>query len=220
MTYTTDSFAKSPRELIDPNALSKDGTVALSGSAVSDDAKLFAYGLATAGSDWEQWKVRDVATGKDQADDLDWIKFSGASWMKDGSGFFYSRYDEPKDENKLRAQVYNQKLFFHKLGTPQAQDKLVYERPDHKDWLFSGEVTEDGHYLIIDVSQGTDPKNRIFYQGPDEAGCQSGGALAQRRRGLQFYWERGRDVLVPDRPERAPRPNHRNRNDPAAPGQA
>ena len=164
VTYTTDSFAKSPRELIDPNALSKDGTVALSGSAVSDDAKLFAYGLATAGSDWEQWKVRDVATGKDQADDLDWIKFSGASWMKDGSGFFYSRYDEPKDENKLRAQVYNQKLFFHKLGTPQAQDKLVYERPDHKDWLFSGEVTEDGRYLIIDVSHGTDPKNRIFYQ--------------------------------------------------------
>ena len=162
--YTTDSFARSPRELIDPNALSKDGTVALSGSAVSDDAKLFAYGLATAGSDWQQWKVRDVATGKDRPDALDWIKFSGASWMKDGSGFFYSRYDEPKDENKLRAQVYNQKLFFHKLGTPQAQDKLVYERPDHKDWLFSGEVTEDGHYLVIDVSQGTDPKNRIFYQ--------------------------------------------------------
>jgi prolyl oligopeptidase len=162
--YTTDSFAKLPRELIDPNALSKDGTVALGGSAVSDDAKLFAYGLATAGSDWQQWKVCDVATGKGRPDTLDWIKFSGASWMKDGSGFFYSRYDEPKDENKLRALVHNQKLFFHKIGTPQAQDKLVYERPDHKDWLFSGEVTEDGHYLVIDVSQGTDEKNRIFYQ--------------------------------------------------------
>ena len=164
VTYTTDSFEKPPRELIDPNALSKDGTVALSDSAVSDDAKLFAYGLETAGSDWQRWKVRDVATGKDQADDLDWIKFSGASWMKDGSGFFYSRYDEPKGENKLRAQVYNQKLFFHKLGTPQSEDKLVYERPDHKDWLFGGEVTDDGHYLIIEVSHGTDPKNRIFYK--------------------------------------------------------
>ena len=164
VVYTTDGFAKPPRELIDPNALSKDGTVALSGSAVSDDAKLFAYGLETAGSDWQRWKVRDVATGKDQADDLDWIKFSGASWMKDGSGFFYSRYDEPKGENKLRAQVYNQKLFFHKLGTPQPQDKLVYERPDHKEWLFGGEVTDDGHYLIIEVSHGTDPKNRIFYK--------------------------------------------------------
>lgn len=164
VVFTTESFGKPPRELIDPNTLSKDGTVALSGSAVSDDAKLFAYGLATAGSDWQKWKVRDVATGKDQSDDLDWIKFSSASWLKDGSGFFYSRYDEPKGENKLRAQAYSQKLFFHKLGTPQAEDKLVYERPDQKEWLFGGYVTEDGHYLIIEVNHGTDPKNRIFYK--------------------------------------------------------
>ena len=162
--FTTESFAKNARPLFDPNLLSKDGTVALSGSAVSDDSKLYAYGLETAGSDWQAWKVRNVETGKDLPDQLDWIKFSGASWKKDGSGFFYSRYDEPKGENKLRAQVYNQKLFFHQLGTPQAQDKLVYERPDQKEWLFAGEVTEDGHYLIIEVSKGTDPKNRIFYQ--------------------------------------------------------
>ena len=162
--YTTDNFAKSPRELIDPNSLSKDGTVALGGSAVSDDAKLLAYGLATAGSDWQQWKVCDVATGKDRPDALDWIKFSGASWMKDGSGFFYSRYDEPKDENKLRAQVYNQKLFFHKLGTAQAQDKLIYERPDHKDWLFSGEVTDDGHYLGHRRESGNRSEKSYFLQ--------------------------------------------------------
>ena len=114
--YTTDSFAKSPRELIDPNALSKDGTVALSGSAVSNDAKLFAYGLATAGSDWQQWKVCDVATGQDRPDALDWIKFSGASWMKDGSGFFYSRYDQPKNENILRAQVTIRSFSFTSSG--------------------------------------------------------------------------------------------------------
>ena len=164
VVYTTDDFAKTPHELLDPNLLSKDGTVALSGSAVSDNAKLFAYGLETAGSDWQRWKVRDVATGKDQGDNLDWIKFSDASWMKDASGFFYSRYDEPKGENKLRAQVYNQKLFFHELGTPQAEDQLVYERPDHKDWLLSGQVTEDGRYLIIEARHGTDPKNRVFYK--------------------------------------------------------
>ncbi|HEY5037383.1 MAG TPA: prolyl oligopeptidase family serine peptidase [Chthoniobacterales bacterium] len=162
--YTTDSFAQPPRELLDPNRLSKDGTVAMEGSAVSDNAKLFAYGLATAGSDWQEWKVRDAATGKDTTDDLNWVKFSGASWKKDGSGFFYSRYDQPKGENKLRVQVFNQKLYFHKLGTPQSQDKLVYERPDHKDWLFGGEVTNDGHYLIITVNQGTDPHNRVFYK--------------------------------------------------------
>ncbi|MEO7165411.1 MAG: prolyl oligopeptidase family serine peptidase [Spartobacteria bacterium] len=164
VVYTTEDFAQPPRALLDPNTLTADGTMALSGSAVSEDGKLFAYGLETAGSDWQKWKVRDVATGKDQPDKLDWIKFSSASWKKDGSGFFYSRYAEPKGENKLRAQVYNQKLYFHKLGAAQAEDKLVYERPDHKDWLFGGEVTEDGKFFIIEVSKGTDPKNRIFYQ--------------------------------------------------------
>src|SRR5438477_273631 len=123
-----------------------------------------AYGLATAGSDWQQWKVREVETGKDRPDLLDWIKFSNTSWKKDGSGFFYSRYDKPDEKNKLRSQVYNHKLFFHQLGTPQSQDKLIYERPDQKEWLFNAEVTDDGRYLIITVQRGTDPKTRIFYK--------------------------------------------------------
>src|SRR6202043_2187458 len=109
-------------------------------------------------------KVRDVATGKDRPDVLDWVKFSNASWKKDGSGFFYSRYDKPDEKNKLRSQVYGHKLFFHQLGTPQSQDKLIYERPDQKEWLFNAEVTEDGRYLVITVQRGTDPKNRIFYK--------------------------------------------------------
>src|SRR5438094_1775254 len=160
--YTTTNFSGTPRELIDPNLLAKDGTIALGGLDVTDDARLMAYGLATAGSDWQQWKVRNVETGKDRPDLLDWVKFSNASWKKDGSGFFYSRYDKP--ENKLRAQVYNHKLFFHQLGTSQSQDKLIYERPDQKEWLFNAEVTDDGRYLIITVQRGTDPKNRIFYK--------------------------------------------------------
>jgi prolyl oligopeptidase len=162
--YSTANLSEKPKELFDPNTLAKDGTVALSGLAVSDDAKLLAYGLATAGSDWQQWKVRDVETGKDRDDKIDWIKFSGATWMKDGSGFFYSRYDKPDEQNQLRSQVYGHKIFFHKLGTPQSDDKLVYERPDQKEWLFNEEVTEDGHYLVITVQRGTDPKNRIFYK--------------------------------------------------------
>ncbi|HEY1770488.1 MAG TPA: prolyl oligopeptidase family serine peptidase [Chthoniobacterales bacterium] len=164
VVYTTEDLSKPAKELLDPNKLSKDGTIALGGSAVSDDAKFFAYGLATAGSDWQEWKVRDVATDKDTSDDLKWVKFSGAAWKKDSSGFFYSRYDEPKGENKLRAQVFNQKVYFHTLGAPQSQDQLVYERSDHKDWLFGERVTEDGRYLIIEVNQGTSPKNRVFYQ--------------------------------------------------------
>jgi prolyl oligopeptidase len=162
--YTTTNFSESSRELLDPNTLAKDGTIALGGLTASDDAKLIAYGLAASGSDWQQWKVRDVETGKDREDVLNWIKFSGASWKKDGSGFFYGRYDKPDEKNKLRTQVYNQKIFFHQLGTPQAQDKLIYDRPDQKEWLFGAEVTEDGHYLIISVQRGTDPKNRVFYK--------------------------------------------------------
>src|SRR2546428_2882423 len=162
--YTTTNFFEKPRELLDPNVLAKDGTIALGGVDVTDDAKLMAYGLATAGSDWQQWKVRDVETGNDRQDVLDWIKFSNTSWKRDGRGFFYSRYDQPDEKDKLRSQVYNHKLFFHQLGTPQSQDKLIYERPDQKEWLFNAEVTDDGRYLIITVQRGTDPKNRIFYK--------------------------------------------------------
>src|SRR5213596_1402834 len=162
--YTTTNFSETPRELLDPNLLAKDGTIALGGLDVTEDARLMAYGLATAGSDWQQWKVRDVGSGRDRQDLLDWVKFSNASWKKDGSGFFYSRYDKPDEKNKLRSQVYNHKLSFHQLGTPQSQDKLIYERPDQKEWLFNAEVTDDGRYLIITVQRGTDPKNRIFYK--------------------------------------------------------
>jgi Serine proteases of the peptidase family S9A len=160
--YVAGNLSEKPSELLDPNALAKDGTIALGGMAVSDDAKRLAYGLAASGSDWQTWKVRNVNTGKDEGDELKWVKFSSASWAKDGSGFFYSRYDQPDEKNQLRSQVYNQKLFFHKLGTPQSADKLIYERPDEKEWLFDGEVTNDGHYLIITISKGTDPKKRVF----------------------------------------------------------
>ncbi|HEX4638485.1 MAG TPA: prolyl oligopeptidase family serine peptidase [Chthoniobacterales bacterium] len=162
--FTTKNFAGAATMLLDPNLLAKDGTIALGGMNVTDDAKLMAYGLATSGSDWQQWKVREVETGKDRQDVIDWVKFSDTSWRKDGSGFFYSRYDKPDEKNKLRSEVYNHKLFFHQLGTPQAQDKLIYERPDQKEWLFNAEVTEDGRYLIINVQRGTDPKNRVFYK--------------------------------------------------------
>src|SRR2546421_5065090 len=111
--YVASNLKEKPRELLDPNTLAKDGTIALGGLAISDDAKLMAYGLAASGSDWQTWKVREVDTGKDRGDELKWVKFSSASWTKDGSGFFYSRYDQPEERNQLRSQVYNQKLFFH-----------------------------------------------------------------------------------------------------------
>jgi len=152
------------RVLLDPNTLSSDGTVALTGYAVSDDGQLLAYGLATAGSDWNEWRVRNVETGEDLPDRLQWVKFSGASWTKDGRGFFYSRYDEPKEGNLLQSTNYYQKLYYHRVGTPQSADELVYERRDHKEWGFGGYVTDDGRYLGIVVTMGTSPKNLFFYK--------------------------------------------------------
>jgi prolyl oligopeptidase len=152
------------RVLLDPNTLSADGTVALTNYAVSDDGKLLAYGLATAGSDWNEWRVRNVETGEDLPDRLQWVKFSGASWTKDGRGFFYSRYDEPKEGNLLQSTNYYQKLYYHRVGTPQSADELVYERRDHKEWGFGGYVTDDGRYLGIVVTMGTSPKNLFFYK--------------------------------------------------------
>lgn len=168
--YTLKTLDGEAQVLLDPNNLSADGTVALSGYAVSDDGRHLAYGLSASGSDWTEWKVREVETGRDLADHLKWVKFSGASWTNDGQGFFYSRYDEPDEKTKLEDLNYFQKLYYHRLGTPQAEDVLVYERTDHKEWGFDGRVTEDGCYLIISVWQGTHPWNRVFYkdlQTPD-----------------------------------------------------
>ncbi len=162
--YTADALEAAPRVLIDPNSLSSDGTVALSGLSVSEDGRRIAYGTAAAGSDWVEWRVRDVATGQDRPDVLKWIKFSGADWTKDGEGFYYGRFPEPEPGASLKAPNYYQKLYYHRLGTPQADDALVYERPDHKEWQFGSEVSEDGRYLIISVSKGTDHKNRVLYR--------------------------------------------------------
>jgi len=162
--YVAESLNAEPRVLLDPNTLSSDGTVALVGHAVSEDGKLLAYGTAASGSDWMEWHVREVDTGKELSDVLKWVKFSGASWTKDGKGFFYSRYDEPKQGTMLRDTNYFQKLYYHRVGTAQSEDKLVYERPDNKELGFSGNVTDDGHYLIISVWQGTSPKNRLYYK--------------------------------------------------------
>ena len=161
--YSVTSLDGQPQLLLDPNTLSTDGTVALSGMQISNGGKLLAYSLSASGSDWQEWKVRDVETGQDLSDDLKWVKFSGVSWTRDNSGFFYSRYDEPKGDS-LKGTNYFQKVYFHKLGTAQSSDTLVYERPDQKDWLFGATVTEDGDYLIITVFQGTDSKTRVYYK--------------------------------------------------------
>ena len=169
--YKTRALEAPAEILIDPNTLSKDGTVALGSLSFTDDGRYMAYSLSASGSDWLEWRVRDVATGRDLPDVLRWSKFSGAAWLKDGSGFYYGRFDAPKDGETYTGVNRFQKVFFHKLGTAQDADVLVYERKDQPDWGFASEVTEDGRFLLIYQSEGTKPENRVFVKDLSRPGA-------------------------------------------------
>jgi prolyl oligopeptidase len=150
--------------LLDPNALSSDGTVALRATATSADGKYFAYALSEAGSDWQTWKVRDVASGKDLADTVQWSKSGGGTWRRDDSGFYYTAYDPPASDAVLKGPNRYQKLMFHRLGAPQSTDELVYTRTDDPGWFVAADVTEDGRHLLIAASHGTDTRNTLLVQ--------------------------------------------------------
>ena len=166
--YVLEALEGTPRVLLDPNQWSKDGTVALAGLSVSEDGKYVAYSIAEAGSDWQTWHVLDVASGKVLPDEIRWTKYRGTSWTHDGKGFFYGRYDEPKPGAKFQNTTLNQKIYYHRVGTPQAEDVLVYRRPDHPEWGCEARVTEDGRYLVITTSKGTAHKHRIAYKDLEE----------------------------------------------------
>ena len=162
--YMQKSLEAEPKILIDPNTWSKDGTVAMSGTAFSDDGKYLAYGIQKSGSDWRTWKVLEIATGKVLDDELNWSKSRAVSWSGDSKGFYYPRFDEPKEGEDFQSLNLNQKLYFHQIGTKQAADKLIYKRDDHPKWAFSPDVSEDGRWLIITVWKGTAHKYRVIYQ--------------------------------------------------------
>src|SRR5262245_60563331 len=153
--YKQDRLDGEPLVLLDPNKWSKDGTVALTGTDYSEDGKYVAYSTSEAGSDWGVIRIMEVDTGKVLDDEIKWVKFSGMSWSHDGKGIFYSRYPEPKKGEKFQGLSLNQKLYYHRLGTPQSADELVYERPDQPTWSITGGVTDDGKYLVIPVGDGT-----------------------------------------------------------------
>ncbi len=162
-------LARNRAVLLDPNQWSKDGTVALAGLAFSEDGKYLAYGVSEAGSDWSRWKVMHVPTRQVLGDDIRWVKYGGASWTHDDKGFFYSRYPEPEAGKKFQGLPLNQKLYYHRLGTPQSEDVLVYHRPEQPTWNVSGSVTEDGRYLIIYIGDGTTSrKTRVAYKDLNE----------------------------------------------------
>ena len=170
--YVTDRLQDRGRVLLDPNALSPDGTTALSGMSLSEDGSLMAYALSKGGADLVVWKVRRVATGQDLPDELPLGRSGVNAWAKDGSGFYYTRYPLPKDRSALTGVFRNQQLLFHKLGTPLAQDRVVYERPDHPDWGFRAHVTDDGAWLVVSQNEGTGQRRRIFLQDLRKPGAQ------------------------------------------------
>jgi prolyl oligopeptidase len=162
--YSSKSLDLEPTVLLDPNKLSKDGTVALNSYEVSPDGKYLAYSTSASGSDWVEWKVREISSRKDLSDHLKWSKFSGVSWAKNSKGFYYGRFPTPKDGEEMMAQNIHKKIYFHEIGKPQSEDLLVYERSNQPKQGLYAWVTEDGKYLLIQVSQGTDTKNGLFYK--------------------------------------------------------
>lgn len=149
------------RVLIDPNGKSADGTVALAGLAASPSGHRLAFALSERGSDWRTWRVLDTATGEELADALPWSKFSGAAWTHDEKGFFWVRYPQPKEGETFEAQTVQPQLCYHELGTDPKSDKVVYERPDEPKWGFQPRVTDDGRFLVLTITAGTDRRNRI-----------------------------------------------------------
>ena len=168
--YVSDSVDGEPRLLLDPNTWSKDGTVALSAAYVSDDGNKMAYSVSEAGSDWKELKILNIESGEHYDETLKWIRWGGAVWNKAGTGFYYGRFPEPKKGQEFQARAENQMIYYHELGTSQKDDRLVYSRPDHPDWAFGIDITDDEKYLVMSVSKSTDDKNHVYYREVESEG--------------------------------------------------
>ncbi len=160
--YVRASVSAPPTLVIDPNAISEDGSLSLGQWTPSPDAKWLAYGLAEGGADWRTVRVREIASGNDLADEVKWMRFSDISWTKDSKGFYYSRYPEPPKNKVLEAALSGHAIYYHRVGTPQSQDILIYERKDLPAWIINGSVSEDGKYLFVLMFQGAENRNRLY----------------------------------------------------------
>lgn len=167
--YMQKSLQDKPRIVLDPNTFSSDGTVSLSSISSSMDGKMLAYGLSTGGSDWEEFKIRDIESGRDFDEVLTRCRFSSIAWKPDNSGFFYNRYPD-KGSVPQEEEVRFNRVYWHKLNTPQSEDRLIYGESELKDMLISPHASEDGAYLFLTVSKGTDPRNRVCFRRMDSDG--------------------------------------------------
>lgn len=161
--YQLDTLDSTPVEVLDPNKFSEDGTVALSSTAWSHDGLLVAYGVSTHGSDWQEIRIRNLETGDDFPDVIRWCKFSSIAWHHNNTGFYYGRFPEPGTVAPEDQGNYH-RVYWHVVGTPQDEDRLVFERPDAKEFGFNPVITDDGRFLVLMVWHGTDPRNRLYYR--------------------------------------------------------
>jgi prolyl oligopeptidase len=184
--WVRDGLGGTPRQLLDPNLWAKDGATALAEWAPSDDGRYLAYGIQDGGTDWRTLRIIDATTGAELADRVEWVKFSGIAWKPDGSGFFYSRFARPDEGAKFQSLNLNQQLWFHKVGTAQDADVLIYATPDRPKLGHSGQVTDDGKWLVITSAQGTDPKVDITVAPLTGSGV---GAMRSLVTGLANNWE-------------------------------
>jgi len=158
--YVRRGLTGKPGLLLDPNTWAKDGATALDGWKPSDDGRYLLYSVQDGGSDWRILRVLDVKTGKDTGDEIHWAKFTDLAWLG-SEGFFYSRFPEPKAGETFQAPNFNQAVWFHRLGTPQSADELVYATPDHPEYSHRAEVTEDGRHAVITSAIGTDARYEV-----------------------------------------------------------
>src|SRR5687768_5169236 len=189
--YITDSIDSPGRVFFDPNKLSADGTAALGGSSFTEDGKLWAYGVAIAGSDRTEWKVMNVDTGEHLADTLKPNRQGGVAWLKDNSGFFYSRFPDAQVGAELKAANKFQKIYFHKLGTPQSEDWVVYERPEDGELFVGGNVTEDGEWMVIRVAKGTERMNMVYFKNVAMDKSPITGLVTERKNSYSFVGNDG-----------------------------
>ena len=164
VTYMMDTLDGKRKVLLDPNKWSKDGTVAMGGKSFSDDGKYVAYAVQKSGSDWRTWKVREITTGKDIPDVLEYLKFTQLAWDAESKGFFYGKYPTPEPGKEFMSLNTDMKVMYHRLGTSQDDDVLIYYRSDQPEWSYDLQVTDDGQYLIMTISVSTDSKYRVIYK--------------------------------------------------------
>ncbi|MCH2141230.1 MAG: prolyl oligopeptidase family serine peptidase, partial [Phycisphaerales bacterium] len=188
--YMSDSLTDDPKILLDPNTLSDDGTAAVSGTSFSPDGRWLAWARSDGGSDWKTWQIRDLETGEDLPDLVEWSKFSGASWMPDGSGFYYARYDAPEAGMAMQAANENQSLWFHRRGTPQSEDVLVHENPDEPHWGWSPKVSHDGRWLVVHVWKGGQ-ETRVLVQDLSKTGTTLTPLIEEFEEGWSFIGNDG-----------------------------